>query len=174
MTSPPHPPERRAGERTDPPVTEVAFDAATLSTREINRSLQSLPRGRATVSTSVSWLKPSQARMLRLSHQRWKMRTYISSHRRADGRAAGTDNECAAHTIPSGTGGLLRAHPPFQLPDSPCHSGVCRLLVRAASRWWLPRAASGRPTRSLQLAVDWTDVWLDRSNAPAFAGVLSC
>ncbi|MFC6085320.1 GltB/FmdC/FwdC-like GXGXG domain-containing protein [Sphaerisporangium aureirubrum] len=50
MTSPPHPPERRAGEREDLPATEVALDAAGMSTREINRSLQALPRGRAVVS----------------------------------------------------------------------------------------------------------------------------
>ena len=49
MTSPPHPPDQRAGGQDDLPATEVTLDAASMSTREINRSLRALPCGKAVV-----------------------------------------------------------------------------------------------------------------------------
>ncbi|GGL09614.1 protein glxC [Sphaerisporangium melleum] len=50
MTSPPHPPDQRAGWHGAQPGTVLTLDAGALTTREINRSLQSLPGGRALVS----------------------------------------------------------------------------------------------------------------------------
>ncbi|WP_248965266.1 hypothetical protein [Sphaerisporangium perillae] len=50
MTSPPHPPDQRAGRQGAPPGAEVTLDASAMTTREINRSLQALPYGRALVT----------------------------------------------------------------------------------------------------------------------------
>ncbi|MCW2881727.1 MAG: glxC [Sphaerisporangium sp.] len=50
MTSLPRQSDQRAGRQGDPPAAEVTLDAAALSTREINRSLQALPYGRAVVT----------------------------------------------------------------------------------------------------------------------------
>jgi glutamate synthase domain-containing protein 3 len=49
MTSPPHPPDQRAGGQGDLLAAEVTLDAAAMSTREINRSLQALRCGTAVV-----------------------------------------------------------------------------------------------------------------------------
>ncbi|MEV7968584.1 hypothetical protein AB0O34_21735 [Sphaerisporangium sp. NPDC088356] len=49
MTSLPHPPDQQAGRQGGLPDAEVTLDAAAMSTREINRSLQALPYGRAVV-----------------------------------------------------------------------------------------------------------------------------
>ncbi|MFC7382940.1 hypothetical protein [Sphaerisporangium rhizosphaerae] len=50
MTSPPHPPDQRAGGQGAPPGAGLSLDAAAMTTREINRSLQALPGGRAVVA----------------------------------------------------------------------------------------------------------------------------
>jgi glutamate synthase domain-containing protein 3 len=50
MTSPPHPPDQRAGRQAELPDAGVTLDASRMSTREINRSLQALPYGRAVVT----------------------------------------------------------------------------------------------------------------------------
>ncbi|MFC4532213.1 hypothetical protein [Sphaerisporangium dianthi] len=50
MTSPPHPPDQRAGGQGALPGAELTLDAAAMTTREINRSLQTLPYGKVVVA----------------------------------------------------------------------------------------------------------------------------
>lgn len=53
MTSLPLPPDQRAGRHGGLPGAEVTLDAAAMSTREINRSLQAMSGGRAVVVNSA-------------------------------------------------------------------------------------------------------------------------